>query len=222
MNDTLASRTYKKGLEELRGNLENLLPTKALAVFDGDAEQLQRTHTDILKLKVGDSALDFVLSNAAGKEIQLFKQLKKGRVIMVFYRGTWCPYCNLQLAHYQDALNDMKALGAQLIAISPQTPDESMTITEKNALQFEVLSDSGNHVARNYTTVFKNGEAPIATMTELGFDFDAHYDDDARELPVPAVFIIEQDTKISFAATTGGDYRNRVEASTILNALKNQ
>ena len=140
---------------------------------------------------------------------------------MTFYRGTWCPYCNLQLNQYQQALPSIKNAGAQLVAISPQTPDESLNIKEKNELQFEVLSDNGNIVARQYTTVFKNGEEPINTMTALGFDFDAHYSDDSREIPVPAVFIIEQNGTISFAKTAGGDYRNRVEAADIINALKN-
>ena len=221
MNDTLNSPSYKKGLTELRSNLETMLPQEALSVFDRDAEQLQKTHTSILKLNVGDSAPNFTLSNAVDKEFQLSEQLEKGKVVLVFYRGTWCPYCNLQLAHYQNALNEIKEQGAQLVSISPQTPDQSLTIAEKNALKFEVLSDIGNSVARQYTTVFKNGEAPIETMTKLGFDFDAHYTDDSRELPVPAVFIIGQDSKITFASSTGGDYRERVEACTIINALKN-
>ena len=146
--------------------------------------------------------------------------LRKGKVVLTFYRGSWCPYCNLQLAHYQSALSEINALGAQLVAISPQTPDESLNVKEKYELQFEVLSDNGNIVARKYTTVFKNDNAAVDTMTALGFDFDGHYSDDSRELPVPAVFIIEQDGTIAFAKAEGGDYRNRVDISEVLNALK--
>ena len=96
-----------------------------------------------------------------------------------------------------------------------------LNVKEKNELNFEVLSDNGNMVARQYTTVFKNADAPVKTMTELGFDFDAHYSDDSRELPIPAVFVIEKDSTVSFAKSLGGDYRNRVEASEIINHLKN-
>ncbi|HAI43416.1 MAG TPA: redoxin, partial [Maribacter sp.] len=113
---------------------------------------------------------------------------------------------NLQLAHYQNVLGDIHSLNAQLIAVSPQTPDESLNIKEKNELKFEVLSDNGNIVARNYTTVFKNGDIPVNTMTSLGFDFDGHYSDDSRELPVPAVFIIDKDGTIIFAKAEGADY----------------
>jgi peroxiredoxin len=214
------TNSYQENLKELRTNLGTMLPKDALNVFDQDAENLQSNHISILKLQVGDKAPDFSLSNATDKTTKLSELLKKGKVVLTFYRGSWCPYCNLQLAHYQKSLPEIHDLGAELVAISPQTPDESLNVKEKNELDFEVLSDNGNIVARKYTTVFKNADAPVNTMTELGFDFDAHYSDDSRELPIPAVFIIEKDATISFAKSLGGDYRNRVEVSEIINALK--
>jgi len=213
------ANSYQEKLKELRVNLGTMLPEEALTVFDKDAENLQSNHQSILKLKVGEKAPDFSLSNATGKTVKLSELLEKGKVVLTFYRGSWCPYCNLQLAHYQTSLTEIQSLGAQLVAVSPQTPDESLNVKEKNELSFEVLSDNGNIVARKYTTVFKNGDAPVNTMTELGFDFDAHYSDDSRELPVPAVFIIEKDGTVSFSKSVGGDYRNRVEVSEIISAL---
>ncbi|SHJ28236.1 peroxiredoxin-like family protein [Aquimarina spongiae] len=212
--------SYQEGLQDLRNNLGTMLPKEALDVFDKDAVHLQEHHQSILKVQAGDKAPDFSLSNATLKTIKLSDVLKKGKVVLTFYRGSWCPYCNLQLSHYQNSLNEIHDLGAQLVAISPQTPDESLNIKEKNQLNFEVLSDNGNIVARKYTTVFTNADAPLQTMTALGFDFDAHYSDDSRELPVPAVFVIEKDATISFAKSLGGDYRNRVDVSEIINALK--
>ena len=214
------TNSYQENLKELRTNLGTMLPKDALNVFDQDAENLQSNHNSILKLKVGDKAPDFALSNAVDKTTKLSELLKKGRVVLIFYRGSWCPYCNLQLAHYQKSLSEIHDLGAELVAISPQTLDESLSLKEKNELDFEVLSDNGNIVARKYTTVFKNADAPVNTMTELGFNFDAHYSDDSRELPIPAVFVIENDATVSFAKSLGGDYRNRVEVSEIINALK--
>lgn len=214
------TNSYQEKLKDLRTNLGKMLPKDALNVFDKDAENLQTNHNSILKLQIGEKAPDFSLSNATDKTIKLSDLLKNGKVVLTFYRGSWCPYCNLQLALYQTSLTEIHTLGAELVAISPQTPDESLNIKEKNELNFEVLSDNGNIVARKYTTVFKNADAPVNTMTELGFDFDAHYSDDSRELPVPAVFIIEKDGTISFAKSLGGDYRNRVEVSEIINALK--
>jgi peroxiredoxin len=212
--------SYAEGLKKLRVNLNNMLPAESLQAFDMDAKDLTSKYTSKLKLNKGDRAPAFSLSNSIGETIELYSLLNKGKVVLVFYRGTWCPYCNLQLNQYQQVLAEIKSLGAQLVAISPQTPNESLNIKEKNELQFEVLSDNGNIVSRQYTTIFKNGDTPIDTMTELGFDFDSHYSDDSREIPVPAVFIIEQNGTISFVKSLGGDYRNRVEASDIIDSLK--
>ena len=221
MSTELKTPSYQEGLQSLRKNLSSMLPQEALGVFDEDANNLQQNHPSVLKIKVGDKAPDFSLMNAVGETVKLSELLKRSKVVLTFYRGTWCPYCNLQLNQYQQILADIKSAGAELVAISPQTPDESLNIKEKNELQFEVLSDNGNIVASRYTTVFKYGEAPVAAMTELGFDFEAHYSDNSREIPVPAVYIIGQDGTVIFAKSMGGDYRNRVESSEILNALKN-
>ena len=211
--------SYTEGLQELRSNLAGMLPQESLQVFDNDAEQLKDAFVNILKIKTGDKAPDFTLSNAVGENINLYDRLKSNRVVLVFYRGTWCPYCNLALSHYQSILKEIKSRGAELIAISPQTPDESLSFKEKNNFDFEVLSDNGNLVAQLYTTVFKNGEAPLQEMSKLGFDFDSFYGNDSKEIPVPTAFIIEQDGIISLAKTEGGDYRDRLEASVLISSL---
>lgn len=213
---------YGNGLTELRNNLKNMLPADALNVFDSDATSLQDSLTSPLKKKPGDKAPGFELLNALGEKRSLAGLLDSGKVILVFYRGTWCPYCNLQLAQYQQAMDHFKELGAQLVAISPQDPDNSLSIAEKNNLDFEVLSDPGNQVAKEFTTIFKYADTPLELMSELGIDFHSHYADDSEELPVPAVFIIDQDGTIKFAESEGGDYRNRVESQTIINALKDE
>lgn len=200
------NKTYRDGLQGLRSQLWELLPAQALSVFDQDAEQLQAQYPSILKVSVGDSAPVFKLPNAVGKEVDLQYLLSKGKVVLVFYRGSWCPYCNLQLALYQEQLDTIESLGAKLVAISPQNPDSSFSMQEKNALRFEVLSDAANEVARQYTSVFKYGQAPYQAMAELGYDFDSFYADASREIPVPAVFIIHQEGSIRFAKAEGGDY----------------
>ena len=213
--------SYEEGVKELRSNLGKMLPTEALNTFDQDAQALETNYSNVLKLQPGDQAPDFSLTNAVGKVVVLSELLKQSSVVLTFYRGTWCPYCNLQLNQYQQILPEITSLGAQVVAISPQTPDESLTMQEKNGLRFEVLSDNGNIVARQYTTVFKNGEEPVAVMKQLGIDFNAHYADDSQELPVPAVFIIQPNGQVKWAQTSGGDYRHRVEPADIIQILKN-
>ncbi|XLS28071.1 redoxin domain-containing protein [Flavobacteriaceae bacterium M23B6Z8] len=213
--------SYQEGLHQLRSQLTEMLPADALQVFDTDAGELQKSFQDILKVEEGALAPDFSLSNALGEVVRLKDQLKNSPVILVFYRGAWCPYCNLQLQQYQSMMSDPALEHAKLLAVSPQTPDNSLSVKEKNELTFEVLSDVGNIVARKYTTVFKNGAAPLAKMQELGIDFDSFYGDDSKELPIPAVFVIDKEGIVRFAASEGGDYRNRVEPDVIREVISN-
>lgn len=220
METNVQMPSYQNGLKELVNQLGEMLPAESLNTFNQDAQKLGEAFPSALKLKKGDKAPLFSLSNALGHQVALEELLKNGAVVLSFYRGSWCPYCNLQLAQYQQVLDQIKAAGAQLVAISPQNPDHSLSMQEKNALAFEVLSDPGNLVARMYTTVFKNYESSIEEMKKLGLDFDSFYSDDSQELPVPAVFIINQNGDIIFCASEGGDYRQRTEAQTIIEALK--
>lgn len=216
---TIAIPSYKEALKELKGNMAKMLPADALDTFSADAEALQKEHTSVLKLHAGDKAPDFTLSNAKNESVNLYSVLKTDRVVLTFYRGAWCPYCNLSLNQLQSILPEIKQAGARLIAISPQTPDASLSLQEKNNLQFEVLSDNGNLIAKSYTTVHPNPEKTLGKMSELGLDYDSFNADEDSELPVPATFIIERNATVSFAKSEGADYRNRVEASEIINEL---
>ena len=220
MEKSIHIPSYQKDLQKLITDLSEALPQDALSVFNQDAAQLEKRYTSPLKLSKGDQAPLFSLPNATGKIVHLTELLKQGKVVLTFYRGSWCPYCNLALNSYQKILPQMKALGASLVAVSPQRPDESLNMKEKNNLTFEVLSDTGNQIAKQYTTVFKNGEAPIAAMEALGIDFHAFYESEDGELPIPAIFIIRQDGTIAFAKAESGDYRQRVEPSEILDNLQ--
>ena len=211
--------SYQTALDALKQQLSTMLPPEKFAVFNRDAARLATTYPAPLKVNKGDKAPLFTLPNATGNLISLEYYLKQGPVVLTFYRGVWCPYCNLQLKTYQQILPEIREAGANLIAVSPMTPDNSLGMQETNALQFEVLSDAGNAVARQYTTIFKNDDAPLQAMQELGYDFFGFYGDDSAELPVPATFVIAPDRTLLLAASGGGDYRERVEPRTILEAL---
>ncbi len=101
-------------------------------------------------LKMGEAAPDFTLCNATGRKVTLSEMIKKGPVIITWYRGGWCPYCNLALAYMQRFLPQFLEAGAELIAITPEKPDASLTTKEKHDLEFEVLTDEQNRVAKLY------------------------------------------------------------------------
>lgn len=219
MSEVTSMPVYKESLNELVQQLRSLLPEDKLAIFNNDAQHLGEKYTAPLKLYAGDKAPLFALPNATGNLISLSDLLQQGPVVLTFYRGIWCPYCNLELKTYQQILPQLKQAGANLVAVSPMTPDNSLQLKDTNALQFEVLSDVGNKVARQFTTVFKNPDTSTSAMAELGYDFGSFYGDTSGEIPVPATFVISKDGVIKFAGTAGGDYRERVEPQKILEVL---
>ena len=210
---------YKENLQTLFAQLKEMIPEDKMAIFNTDATQLATTHTSPLILTTGDMAPSFSLPDQNGNTVNLSNLWRQGPVVVTFYRGIWCPYCNLLLKNYQEILPQITAAGASLVAVSPMTPDNSLSVKEQNDLQFSVLSDKGNHVARKYTTVFKNSPAAINAMSDLGYDFHGFYDDESGEIPVPATFVIDTDGTVLMAKSAGGDYRERVEPQDILNAL---
>jgi peroxiredoxin len=220
MNTKTTAHLYGNKVKNLIEQLEEMIPKEQFEVFNSDAKQLSVIHDSPLKLKTGDKAPLFKLPNANGELVELVNLLAQGAVVLAFYRGAWCPYCNLQLSLLQAALPEITAVGASLVAISPMSPDSSKDSVKTNELTFEVLSDVGNNVAREFTTVFKNSDAAINAMGKLGYDFYSFYDDNSAELPVSGVFVIDKNGDIILAKSEGGDYRERVEVHEVLEALE--
>ncbi|MBO0592689.1 AhpC/TSA family protein [Cellulophaga sp. E16_2] len=169
-------------------------------------------------LQVGETAINFTLPNALGKKITLYDALENGPVILMWYRGGWCPYCNMQLHYMQEMLPEFKKLGASLLAITPETPDNSISTQEKNNLEFEVLSDVDNVVGFQYKVVFKLTD-DVKEIYENGFGLSNFNGTDKGELPLAATYIIGQDKVIQYAFLDA-DYRNRAEPQDLLEHLK--
>lgn len=168
--------------------------------------------------KNGDVAPDFTLNNALGEPVQLSDYLKKGKVVLTWYRGGWCPYCNLTLNALQEELANFKKQGANLIALTPELPDESISTSEKNNLQFEVLSDVGNKVANQYGIVFQLTDV-VAEMYNESFALNKHNGDASNQLPLAATYIIDENGKIIYSFLDA-DYRKRAEPSELTEFLK--
>ena len=202
----------------MRAGLLSQIGEDILSVFDRDAEAMGAGDTFAGALRAGDRAPVFRLADARGGEIALDDLLADGPVVLVFYRGAWCPYCNLQLAAFQSALADIRAAGAALVAVSPQTPDQSLTLAERRALEFPVLSDVGNAVARGYGLVFsqRGCDGHVARARHRAADFNG---DDSNTLPAASTFVIGEDGVIRFASVSG-DYRWRVGPDEVLAALR--
>ena len=169
-------------------------------------------------LQAGALAPDFTLPDARGGTVTLSQLLRRGPVVLSFYRGGWCPYCNLELRALQLVLPEIRRLGADLIAISPQTPDESLSTAEKNALGFGVLSDHFSRVAQSFGIAFELAEFLRPIYARLGHGLPERNGDTSWRLPIPATYVIDINRRITLAHIDT-DYRNRLEPTTIVAAL---
>ncbi len=212
-----STTSLKSKLEEKKSNFAKKADdNKKRAYKEGIQEVVQSGITKTAK-QIGDKAPNFTLTNAQGKPTALSDYLKKGKVVLTWYRGGWCPYCNLTLAQLQDELPNFKANGANLIALTPELPDKSISTAEKNNLAFEVLSDVGNKVAKEYGIVFQLNEE-VAGMYNKGFGLNNYNGDKSNELPLAATYIIDENGEIIYAFLDA-DYRNRAEPSELTKIL---
>jgi peroxiredoxin len=219
MSTETRSTSLTEATVDLRAGLLSQVGEETLSAYDRDAEALGAGDLFDHAAGVGDRAPAFRLPDARGVEVALEDLLEDGPVVLVFYRGAWCPYCNLQLAAFQRALADIRATGATLVAVSPQTPDQSLTLAEQKELEFPVLSDAGNAVASKYGLVYTQSEAVTSTSRRLGIELADFNRDDSNTLPAASTFVIGEDGLIRFASVSG-DYRWRVGPEEVLAALR--
>ncbi|RBP85388.1 peroxiredoxin [Cytobacillus firmus] len=167
----------------------------------------------------GEKAVDFKLTNALGRDVILFEELAKGPVVLVFYRGGWCPFCNMQLKAYQQILPEIQEIGAQLITISPQKPDHSLSLQEKEGLEFQVLSDPNGLVTAKYNLLFDVPQGVKEIMEGIGLNLAEYNNTSKWVLPVPATFMIDESAIIR-STYVNPNFMQRQSPEEILQELK--
>ena len=161
-------------LQKVRESSRQNLPAETYAKMMSATQALIASDIVAKAPKLGDKLPGFSLPNQTGEKRQLSELLKDGPVVLTFYRGGWCPYCNLELRAYQSILADIKAAGASLVAITPELPDESLSTIEKNELAFEVLSDQDASYARELNLIFTLPEELRPIYLGFGIDIEKH------------------------------------------------
>jgi len=160
-----------------------------------------------------------VLPNQTGGDTDLARLAADGPLVVTFYRGGWCPYCNLELRAWQSALPQVLAAGARLVAVSPETPDNTLDTSEKNALAFDVLSDTEGRLADALGIRFELSPAIKALYQKFGHDLPARNGDTRWSLPLPATYVVDKGGRIVLAHVDP-DYRNRLDPARALEALR--
>lgn len=194
-------------------------PAEVSAAFDAGIAAIEAAGIAKRAVTVGDQAPDFTLPDTAGRPVALAELIRTGPTIVTFYRGGWCPYCNLELRAYQALLPELADAGVNLVAISPQRVDAALATVEKTELGFPVLTDLGNVVASQFRivhtvptdvrTIYKRSGHDLATIeSDLG-------DDAEVTLPLPATFVIDPGMIVRFAFVSA-DYTERAEPSEVL------
>lgn len=215
---TVGSASLQSTLDQRKAAFEKSAAEDLKVIYADGIRAVENSGVLQSALNVGDKVPNFSLSNALGQPVSLDDYLKKGPVVLTWYRGGWCPYCNLTLHRLQEELPNFKAVGANLLALTPELPDKSISTAEKHGLEFEVLSDVGNKVAREFGVVFKL-TPEVAEKYQSAFDLHGNNGDESDELPLAATYVIDSSGIIRYAFLDA-DYRNRAEPAEILKALK--
>ncbi|GAB2853403.1 peroxiredoxin-like family protein [Streptomyces deserti] len=210
--------TLEAGLRALREGAVHRIAAEDRALMERAAHDLAASGQAGRALAVGDRAPRFALPSPTGRTVALEALLAEGPVVLTFYRGAWCPYCNLALRALQRHHDAITARGARLVAVSPQVPDESLTLTERQELAFDVLSDVGCDTAKQYGLAFDLPEDLAALYDRFGFDLQRVNGGHARTLPLPATYVIDRAGVIRWAFVDT-DYTRRAEPADVLTAL---
>ena len=211
--------SLKNNIAAFKSEFLPQIPEQLRNTMDKAQQALKDSRIAERALAAGNDAVDFTLPNARGEQVSSEALRQQGPIVVSFYRGGWCPYCGLELKALQSVNAEIEALGARLIAISPQRPDESLSTAEKNQLEFEVLSDVNSKVADQYGLTFSLHEDLRPIYKNWGADIAAVNDDPDCKLPLPATYVISQDGKIVHSFVEE-DYTERLEPDVILNALR--
>src|SRR5271166_5341725 len=191
--------TIREQSGQLKAAAAERLPAEVAEVFVRSVRDFLDQGIPSCAIKAGDVLEPFTLDDATGTPVSLDQIVENGPAVIVFYRGGWCPYCNLALRTYQqELLPQLAAFGARLIAISPQPPDESLSTVERAALEFTVLSDPGSRLADRIGIAFEQADDVLAAQRKLGLDLAKVNAEGALRLPRPTVLVVDQDLTARF------------------------
>jgi peroxiredoxin len=213
------SMTIREQTDQVKAVAAEHLPPEVVGVFNRRINDLLDEGIPADSIKSGDILETFTLDDATGTPVSLETLIEDGPAVIVFYRGGWCPYCNVALRTYQsELLPQLENFGARLVAISPQSPDQSLSTVEKAGLEFTVLSDPGSRLAQRIGIAFQEADEVLAAQRELGLDIAQVNAEGATMLPRPTVLIVDQNHTVRFVDVQP-DFTARTEVADIVAAL---
>ncbi len=186
----------QKELNAVEQMVREKTPPHVMPTIEASIHSVRESGLESRALQPGDSMTDFELLDATGRMVKSTELRAHGPLLVVFYRGAWCPFCNLALQALQERHAEIASRGVTLVAISPQTPDHSLSLQEKHGLRFPVLSDTGNKVAQQFGIVFELNRDLKVVQEQFGVDIPSFNGDHSFQLPVPSTFLVSKDGKV--------------------------
>lgn len=218
-----SSSTDTRPLREVYAERKELIakyvPAATQAVHIQAVEELKQRHLSANVLPVGAKAPHFELQDHDGKVVRSQDLLTKGRLVICFIRGRWCPFCVGQMEAMNLIVPQIEQAGARFLAISPQTVKQSYFMHDQHKLRFPLLSDAGNKVARQFGLTYRVPAAQEAVYRRAFVNLPFTNGDDSWELPIPATYIVDRDNTILYASANE-DYTDRPEPSDLLERLR--
>ncbi|ALV04519.1 peroxiredoxin-like family protein [Roseateles depolymerans] len=211
-------KTLADQLADYKAGFKQRVAPERVAMMEAATADLRSSGIEARAMQVGARAPDVTLPDAMNRPVRLSDLWRRGSLVLIFYRGGWCPYCNLELRAWNEHLPSLKQMGGQLVAVSPQTPDHSLSTAQKNDLAYPVLSDSALQASEGFGLTFELPPQLIDLYSRVGNDLPVLNGNGRWELPVPATYVIDRDGRVVFAHIEA-DYRERAEPKMVLEAV---
>lgn len=209
----------RKQIENLNNNMAEQVPQPVLDIFARSITELKQDNIESRSAKVGDAIPSFSLQNAKGETVDLDELLSKyDKIVLAFFRGVWCPYCNLELRALQQDLAKIEAKNVKLVAISPQMEAFNEAVSTDNALTFDVLTDANNAYAKQLGINFELQDFAVPVYKQMGIDLQIFNSNDENSLPMPAVFVVDKQKTITYSFVDA-NYMNRIDIDELIAAL---
>ena len=212
------TRSLREQLAERKALISQYVPSETQAVHERVIEDLKHAGIAERALAVGAKARMFELKNQSDGMVRSSDLLAKGRLVICFFRGRWCPFCVGQMEAMNAFLPQIEQARASLIAISPQTVKQSFFMADQHGLRFPLLSDAGNEIARQFGLVYRVPDDQQAIYRRVFINLPFVNGDDSWELPIPATYILERDGTVVYAFANP-DYTERPEPTEIVRKL---
>ena len=213
------ARSLREIFAERKAKIAQYVPAETLAVHAGVIADLKARGLSAKSLVVGSWMPEFSLSDQNGKRVSSAELLRRGRLVVCFFRGRWDPFCCGQMEAMNRGLPEIEEAGGSLVAISPQTVKQSFFMADQHGLNFPLLSDPGNRVARQFGLVYRVPPEQETIYRRAFINLPLANGDESWELPIPAAYLVERDGTVVFAYANE-DYAERVEPGEILERLR--